>query len=151
MLKLVLNIEWFLMLCCLDAVISHEMCFWATSRFRKGFMISFQKLYSSSFWFKNKNFNICYQFQHLTTCRNDMMHSLVKYFINIVKKWKFNATFGFLVIRYEKLSFGFKVCQSPTNSTMAKPCSYLAGRKFGLWSFEKVKMQFPYSQNHTWL
>jgi hypothetical protein len=57
-----------------------------------------------------------------------------------VKKCKFNARFGFSkVIKYEKLSFGFKeksmpntLKKSPTNSTMAKPCSYLAGRKFGL-------------------
>ena len=39
----------------------------------------------------------------------NVSYFICKYLINIVKKCKFNAKFGFSkVIKYEKLSFGFK-------------------------------------------
>ena len=83
LLKLVLNIEWFLLLCYLNMLWN---TFWGTFKAQKrfgDFIIKiaerFVLLYAQGVNKKvNKYFNIGHQLQILTPCPNDMIHTLFK-------------------------------------------------------------------------
>ena len=135
--KLLLNIKTFSLLC--FSMFFCEMHFWATSRSRKGWVISLKKPFQSSKTQKvNKHFKIWLQFYHLMACPNGMIHKLtlskncsVKTWMDLKqlefsKSWKFCSETALrtssTMMSWPELSFG---CSSGPSALLAPdtyPC-----------------------------